>query len=156
MDRKESFAFIPGGAQEVLKLASSNGKIPLYLQKRKGFVKLALQTGSPIVPVFAFGLDQSYDYIISPFTATLSRQMGFVPVLFTGRFGIPFGIPKATKIHVVIGKPILIPKLEEEDSSKMAEAIDKYHAIYLQELEALFERHKQDEKGYESKHLMIF
>ena len=70
--------------------------------------------------------------------------MGFVPVLFTGRFGIPFGIPKPTKIHVVIGRPIMIPKITDDDQNKdatlLSTMIEKYHTTYLEELEALYER----------------
>uniref|UniRef100_A0A7S2XL44 Acyltransferase n=1 Tax=Attheya septentrionalis TaxID=420275 RepID=A0A7S2XL44_9STRA len=181
LERNESFCFVPGGAQEVLMLSDMRGKssttkmtteerrkeeernnaIPLYLKNRKGFVKMALSTGSPIVPVFAFGLDKSYDYWIPPGLSNVSRKMGFVPVLFTGRFGIPFGIPKPTKIHVVIGRPIMIPKITDDDQPKddttslLSTMIEKYHAIYLEELEALYERHKHDE-GYGHRKLIIF
>lgn len=144
------------------KKASEDGQedtspIPLYLKSRKGFIKLALSTGSPICPVFAFGLDKSYDYMIPPGLSTISRKMGFVPVLFTGRFGIPFGIPKVTKIHVVIGTPIEIPKMDLENAGneKIQNSIDKYHALYLQELEALYKRHK-DDAGYGKRNLIIF
>lgn len=154
LERKQSFCFVPGGAQEVLMLSEHPGKIPLYLKSRKGFIKMALTTGSPIVPVFAFGLDKSYDFFIPPGLAKLSRSMGFVPVMFLGRFGIPFGIPKRTKIHVVIGSPIAIPKVDGDDE-KMSEKIEEYHQIFLQELEALYERHKEGE-GYGHRKLLIF
>ena len=80
--------------------------VVLYLQSRKGFIKLALQTGSPVVPVFGFNLDGSYGYWFphGRFVEKLSRSMGFIPLVFWGRWGIPFGIPNPKKIHVIIGK----------------------------------------------------
>ena len=59
----------------------------LYLRSRKGFIKLALEKGVPIVPVFAFGLDKSYSYFIprGNFIVKLARTIGFLPVVFTGR-----------------------------------------------------------------------
>ena len=164
LDKKLSFCFIPGGAQEVLKLSELARKkkgdddryaIPLFLKKRKGFVKMALKTGSPIVPVFAFGLDKSYDYFIPNGLSKISRKMGFVPVIFTGRFGIPFGIPKKTKISVVVGPPIEVPKVAEDDEDKMTAMIERYHNLYLEEMEALYERHK-DREGYGHRKLIIF
>jgi len=188
LENGQAFCFIPGGAEEVLMLAqmqqqkqqpqpsqSTNGTIsnnnnnnnnnciPLYLKHRKGFVKMALDTGSPIVPVFAFGLDKSYTYLILPGLTWISTQLlGFVPVLFVGRFGIPFGIPKPTKISVVIGTPILIPKFsdlqeqQEEEEVTMSDLVEKYHQMYVEELEALYERHKHDNEGYSHRKLMIF
>jgi 2-acylglycerol O-acyltransferase 2 len=59
----KSLAFIPGGVQEVFMLDSNEPReLVLYLKNRKGFVKLALATGSTIVPAFGFHLDGSYSY----------------------------------------------------------------------------------------------
>ncbi|KAL7550014.1 hypothetical protein ACHAWF_017140, partial [Thalassiosira exigua] len=139
LHRGESFTFSPGGVQEVLlKDPDRPDDVVLYLKKRKGFVKLALSTGSPIVPVFGFNLDGSYGYWFprGHLTEKLSRTIGFVPLLFWGRWGIPYFIPKPKKIHVVIGTAIDVPK---EGGDVMQESIDKYHDIFLKELEALFE-----------------
>ena len=178
LHRGESFAFTPGGVQEVLATGKPK-EVVLYLQKRKGFIKLALTTGSPVVPVFAFNLDGSYGHWFprGRFVEQLSRATGFVPLLFWGRWGVPYGIPNPKKIHVVIGqgkwssvnvhismrcsfRPYLsfvsysaidVPK---EGDKVSQESIDKYHAIFLKELEALFERHKE-EAGYGRRQLKI-
>jgi len=151
----ESIVFVPGGVQEVLLMDPSNPRqLILYLKNRKGFVKMALENGSPLVPVFCFGLDGSYAYHIpkGKIINQISRVMGFIPVLFWGRFHIPFGIPRPQKIHVVIGKPIVCPLLGEDVSS---EDINKYHELFLNELEQLFERHKVGEKDYCDRELKI-
>ena len=148
----ESFAFTPGGVQEVLMLDPKKPEdVVLYLKKRKGFIKLALTTGSPVVPVFAFQLDGSYGYWIprGKFVEKISRTLGAVPLVFWGRWYIPFGIPHPKKIHVVIGPAIDIPK-----ETPTQESIDKYHDLFLEELEALYERHK-DEAGYSGRKLKI-
>jgi hypothetical protein len=44
---------VPGGVQEVLHMR--HDAEVLYLRKRLGFVRLALQHGAPLVPAFAFG-----------------------------------------------------------------------------------------------------
>lgn len=154
LKRGESFAFVPGGVQEVIMLdPSTPSDLVLYLRNRKGFVKLALATGSPIVPVFAFNLDGSYGYWIprGRFMEKISRSIGYLPLLFWGRWFVPFGIPNPKKIHVVIGPVIDVPN---EGDGVAPELVDKYHAIFLEELEALFERHKH-EAGYADRQLKI-
>lgn len=47
-----SLALVPGGATEAL--FSSPRQDVLYLKKRKGFIKLAIETGCSLVPVFSF------------------------------------------------------------------------------------------------------
>lgn len=42
-----------GGAQEAMK--SKPGEYKIYLKKRKGFIKVVLETGASLVPVFSFG-----------------------------------------------------------------------------------------------------
>ena len=153
LQRSESLAFVPGGVQEVTLMDPAKpDDILMYLRSRKGFIKMALQHGSPIVPVFVFHLDGSYNYWLprGRLLAQVSRKIGFVPLFFTGRFGIPFFIPKPKKLHVVCGKPIEVP-LEEEVSP---ESVDKYHSIFLQEFTALYDRHKHD-AGYSKRKLVI-
>mmetsp|Transcript_7516 Transcript_7516/g.11358 ORF Transcript_7516/g.11358 Transcript_7516/m.11358 type:complete len:336 (-) Transcript_7516:24-1031(-) len=154
LDRGESFTFCPGGVQEMTLMDPGKpNEIVLFLAKRKGFVKLALEKGNPIVPCFSFNLQGTYGYFVprGKFINALARTIGFLPLIFWGRFGIPLGIPKPQKMHVVIGKPIEIPC---EGSNPSPESVDKYHAIYLKELQELFERHKHDE-GYGDKTLKI-
>jgi len=63
--RNEACAFVPGGVQEVTLIDSKKPEeIVLYLKDRKGFVKLALEKGVAIVPVFFFHLDGSYGYFV--------------------------------------------------------------------------------------------
>ncbi|KAL3764323.1 hypothetical protein ACHAW5_008920 [Stephanodiscus triporus] len=142
----QSFAFSPGGVQEVLLLNPAKPhELVLYLKQRKGFIKLALTTGSPVVPVFAFNLDGSYGYWLprGPFVEKISRAVGIAPLVFWGRWGIPFGIPHPRKSHVVIGRAIDMPK-NTEGENVTQELVDEWHAVFLEELELLFERHKNE------------
>ena len=74
-----------GGVQEIFMLDPMNPRdLVLYLKKRKGFVKLALQTGSPIVPVFGFHLDGSYGYWLPKgrVMELYARYIGYFPLVF--------------------------------------------------------------------------
>ena len=54
----KSVVFVPGGIREIA--AMKTGVEVVYLKERYGFVKLAIQMGVPLVPVFAFGQTQAY------------------------------------------------------------------------------------------------
>jgi hypothetical protein len=160
LERSESLGFIPGGVQEILMMNPLRPKdILMYLATRKGFIKIALQYGSPIVPAFIFNLDGSYKWWFpsgNKLIAKMSRTLGFVPLFFTGRFGIPFFIPKPQKLHVVFGKPIELPIMSSATSNEedLQKCVDKYHAIFCQEMLALYDRHKTA-AGYGNRKLII-
>ncbi|KAJ3284866.1 diacylglycerol O-acyltransferase 1 [Rhizoclosmatium sp. JEL0117] len=140
--RGESVVIVVGGAREAMD--ARPGTNVLSLQKRFGFVKIALQTGAPLVPVFAFGENDIWDQVdngmgtyVRSFQELVKKIFGFSPVLVYGRFGI---LPYRRDINVVIGKPMIVPKIENPTH----EDIQKYHALYLQELQTLYDSRKDE------------
>ncbi|CAH1396909.1 unnamed protein product [Nezara viridula] len=106
---------IIGGAEEVIH--SMPGHYRIILNKRKGFVKLALTLGCCLVPVFNFGENDIYELLI-PKSGTLlhrlqqwlKRNTGFLFVLPKGVLGLPF-LPKRKPLTTV-GK--ILPEDESE------------------------------------------
>ncbi|XP_011703074.1 PREDICTED: 2-acylglycerol O-acyltransferase 2-A-like [Wasmannia auropunctata] len=135
-----------GGAAEALE--SIPGTYRVLVKKRKGFVKLALQHGTSLVPVVAFGQTDLYDQIYGPEGSTfrriqnyIRRFIGLAPVIFNGRglFQYSFGIiPKRKPITTVVGSPIELPKIEKPTS----EEINKYLEKFIKHLIELFETQK--------------
>lgn len=81
----------------------------------------------------------------------LSRKLkaGFLPIW--GRWGLP--IFYRQPITGVVAKPIRVPKVEGEPSQA---DIDKYHAQFVEELQALFNRYRTlYGHGFEHKELLI-
>ena len=68
--------------------------------------------------------------------------------LFFSRFG--FLPDYKAKIHTVLGKKIVLPRIENPSK----EDVDKYHAIYIEAVKSLFERYK--EKYAEGLELKIY
>lgn len=141
----ESVLLVVGGAEE--SLMSAPGKNELTLTKRKGFVKLALEAGAPLVPVYAFGETNVYDNLatgkpkLQKFLLKMQKKLGFALPLIHGRgyFNYHFGIlPHRRPIVVVVGAPLELPKIEKPTKDD----VDHWHAKYVQALCALFEENK--------------
>lgn len=121
----------------------------LYLSKRKGFIKLALRSGVDIIPIYMFGNTSVLSVLTHGILADVSRKLKLSATLFWGKWYLP--IPRDDKILYVSGKPIAIPHIPEPTS----EDVNKYHAIYVTEVERIFETYKKRAPLYQNKKLVI-
>ncbi|XP_054003503.1 2-acylglycerol O-acyltransferase 2-A-like [Hylaeus anthracinus] len=137
---------IVGGASETFECKP--GTYRILVKRRKGFVKIALRNGTPLVPVFSFGETDVYDQVYRPKDSYLRRaqdsirkKIGLAPVLLIGRgfFQYSFGIiPRRKRLTVVVGSPLELPKIPEPTP----EQVDEYHQKFIDRLVELFESHK--------------
>lgn len=139
----------PGGVQECLMI--KKGREVLYLKKRFGFIKVAMETGTPIIPTFCFGQSNAYKWWkpVGKWYIHMSRTIGFSPMWFWGRFGTP--VPFPTPMYYVVGKPIAVTK----NANPSREEVAVVHEKFLEALEALFEKYKR-ELGFEDLILEIY
>ncbi|XP_045467973.1 2-acylglycerol O-acyltransferase 2-A-like [Harmonia axyridis] len=136
-------ALVVGGVAEVY--YAEPRKYKLVLKNRKGFVKIAIQSGSPLVPVFSFGETDLFDQCRNPKLKIIQEKVrkliGLAPVVSSGRgilqysFGI---IPHRRPITVLVGPPIEVEKNEHPSM----EEVDKYHQLFIDELITMFEKNK--------------
>lgn len=137
----QSVVLAVGGAEESFYSRPRTNDI--VLTKRKGFIRIALETGSSIVPVYGFGETDTYESLSvadSPLYAMVARRLkkwtGILIPMIRGRG--PCGIvPLRRPIYVVFGKPIDVPKI----LAPTAADIEHYHALYSKALINLYEEY---------------
>ncbi|KAL6767972.1 DGTT4 [Auxenochlorella protothecoides x Auxenochlorella symbiontica] len=153
-----SVALCPGGVQECLYM--ERGAEVVYLRRRRGFVRLALQHGTPLVPVFAFGQTGTYSYVrpfidwrtsLIPKSKYFSfvRRIGYVPMLIFGSLGT--AMPKKFPINIVIGEPIVVPRVD----SPPPEQVEEYLQKFIAAMQGIFEGYKA-ECGYPTLKLIVY
>jgi len=148
-DAGKAVALVLGGAKE--SLDAHPGYHTLTLKNRKGFVKLALQTGACLVPCYAFGENNVFVQMDNPKGSRIrewqdyfQQVFGFALPLTHGRGIIQYGfglMPMRNPIRVVVGKPIEIPKMKREDITSAD--IIKYHQLYMDQIREIYDLYKE-------------
>lgn len=141
-----AITIVVGGARE--SLDAQPNTLRLVLRKRKGFVKLAIRAGADLVPVLSFGENELYDQVqsdqhplIHKMQLIVKKVMGFTVPLFHARgvFNYDIGIlPYRRPLNVVVGRPIKVLQQTKPDDAY----VDEIHALYVDELERIWEKWK--------------
>lgn len=147
---------VVGGAQESLQ--GDETTIELALRNRKGFVKVAMESGADLIPCMAFGEQQVYNLVkgssrLRKFQEWLKKVTTVAPVIFFGRgiFNYSFGLmPFRRPINVVVGSPIPVEKV----AHPTREQVEEKHAQYMQALKDLYEEYNP-QYGYEGVKLVM-
>jgi hypothetical protein len=137
---------VPGGAAE-----SVDCDMPiLTLSNRKGFVRIALETGCHLVPVYTFGETKLYrqwtsNGRIRRFLQRVQKMLGVGTPLVIGRgiFNYGFGaIPHRQKLTTIVGRPIAVPCMGKGGYTDAD--VDKFHAMYVASLKDLYAKYKPE------------
>lgn len=139
---------VVGGARESLEAQPKTMR--LIINERKGFVKLAMQTGADLVPVIAFGENDLYDQLDPhrhPWLHGLQRYFlkawKFTVPLLHGRgiFNYDVGLmPYRRPLNIVVGKPIPVVQSNNPENSE----INRLHDLYTDELQKIWNRYKDE------------
>lgn len=145
---------IVGGARETF--FTRPNKYCCAIKKRRGFVRIALEMGVPLVPALSFGENNLHDAIEVKSSLWYRlikkpslRYANCVPPLHNGRFGL---VPRRHPITTVIGAPIELKKSTVPTSEEIEETFE----LFCQRLKELFDAHKSKYvTDYEHVHLEI-
>jgi len=144
-----------GGASEALD--AHPGSFTLTLKHRKGFVRIAMRHGIPLVPMFGFGENDLYNQVANPpgsrlrtFQTFMMKWLTFSTPVIHGR-GIVGILPFRRPVNVVVGGPLEVAKV----LSPTEDQVDQVHQQYVARLVSLFETYKSDYGVSPQQHLNI-
>jgi len=137
-----AITIVVGGARESLETQPDT--LRLILNRRKGFVKLAIRSGADLVPVLAFGENDIYKQLspaehprLHKFQLFVKQIMGFTIPMFHARgiFNYDVGImPYRRPLNIVVGRPIKVVMHAKPEP----EYIEEIHAQYVKELQHIW------------------
>lgn len=125
----------PGGMEESLR--SHKQRFQLRWQNRKGFARLAIETGSPVVLAACPGADLIYDVRDSALTRWAYKSFK-IPLFFANGIG-PTIIPKPVKLVHYLSEPIYPPVVTTQPSQQ---EIDDFHSLLTTKMAQLIARGK--------------
>lgn len=147
----KSIVILVGGIAE--QMLAERGDHTIYVKKRKGHIRLALEYGIPIVPGYAFGENDLYTHsgLWLSFRRAVAKRFSFAILIGHGDSKwLPFFPHEGVAINQVFGKPIEV----ERKLDPATEDIEKLHDKYVSELVRLFDTYKE-KYGYKDATIKI-
>ena len=139
--KQRSIAIGLGGVEEMSKVNGKN--LEFIIRKRKGIFKIALETGSPIVPVISYGENEMFPETENTF---LKEVNSMLYQLFKCKLPFPsfrsaYNWTRIMReplepIHTYTGKPIHVKKIDEPTEKHIKALRD----TYIARLEELFKQ----------------
>ncbi|KAI0322792.1 diacylglycerol acyltransferase-domain-containing protein [Amylostereum chailletii] len=144
----QAITIVVGGAAE--SLSAHPGTADLTLRKRLGFIKVAIQHGADLVPVFSFGENDIYEQMPNEKGTTVytlqkhfKNVFGFTLPLFHGRGLLNYNLglmPYRRRIVAVIGRPIHVTQMDKPS----IEDIREIQREYIDELMRIWHTYKDE------------
>lgn len=136
----------PGGIAEMFEGYPKPSAHPdeeyVILNSRKGFVRLAVKHGVPLIPVYCFGSTKMFKRLQLPALEYISKLLRISICVFFGSWGLP--MPFRQRLLYVIGNPIVPPAMDSSATAgEFENVVDTVHTRFCDELIALFDRHKE-------------
>lgn len=135
----ESISIVPGGVREMM--ATKPAEMRLVINGRKGVFKLALETGTPLVPILTYGENE----LFPPSESTTLQELN---KWLYSQFKIVLPIPSFTSlmnwiqlsdsplppVRSYAGRPVAVTKTESPSDSQ----IEELRTRYVKRLKRLF------------------
>lgn len=149
--KRSDFGLMPGGMEEVS--IYKKGEDRVFIRKRAGFIKYALQHGYLLQLAYTFGECDLYDSMAWGHSLRMwgVKKYGFVaPVFWGDRWWCPLLPRSDVALSTVVGNTIQLPRIDSPTNEEVAH----WHRVYMEQLKDLYERNKA-RFGYQSRSLHL-
>lgn len=146
LNNGEILVLAPGGMREALR--PSTQKYKIMWGRRKGFVRLAIETGTPIILAACPAADDMYEIFPSHVTAWAYKTLK-IPLFFAKGLGLS-PLPKPVKLTHYLSEPQIPPPMAPTKEAFEAQVV-KFHAQVCQRMQKLMDDSVTLEKSKSSK-----
>eukprot|EP00850_Spirogloea_muscicola_P000686 SM000002S05766 [mRNA] locus=s2:2062972:2065236:- [translate_table: standard] len=125
-------AIMVGGVKEVC-LGTSEDTDSLYLLRRKGFIKIAMQENAGVIPIYHFNENELFKHEplwLLRFWERVNKYINVGAPFMRGIWNLP--MPFRRHLLVAIGEPVF---------HQTGESVDEFHARYVAALSDLYHWH---------------
>eukprot|EP00727_Mastigamoeba_balamuthi_P008394 m51a1_g4177 putative monoacylglycerol oacyltransferase (336) ;mRNA; r:347675-348749 len=139
-ETKLSLLLYPGGERE--QLETQHGRHRVYVSGRRGFLRLALQNGTPVVPCYIFGVVDEFatTSFAHGLRAWVQKRFAVALPLFWGTALLPW-VPRQVPVTAVFGEAIEVgPPVAEPTDEQIAQLQKRY----IEALTSVFDRCKAE------------
>merc|ERR1719334_1926251 len=126
----------PGGIAEMFEIRSD--KEVLFFKSRRGYLRLALETGTTLIPVYHFGHNQIF-WFGPRCLQMLSRKIRMAIGCLRGAYGLP--VPNQVSILTAFGPPIQVERMSKHQTG-FEERVAKLQKEVQHETLKLFDKYK--------------
>ena len=138
----ELLILAPGGMREALR--PSTEKYKIIWGRRKGFVRLAIETGTPIILAACPAADDMYDIAPSHITAWAYKTLK-IPLFFAKGLGFS-PLPKAVKLTHYLSEP-QVPPAKAQSKEDFDAQVNTFHKQICNRMQRLLDDAVLQEKG---------
>jgi len=143
LEQEEIVTIMPGGSREAFK--PSRERYQLMWKRRKGYVRLAIETGSPIVPAVCIGNDELYHVFFDGYG--LSERIYGKGALLPITLPVGLGpLPFPAKLTHYVGKPIRFSYQPED--AKDPKKVDRLHRRVVGAMKELLQKGFEERERY--------
>ena len=139
LNKDEILLVAPGGMREALKPSSETNL--LHWDKRKGFVRLAIKTQTPITLVACPEADDIYTVYENSLTKLIYKRMR-LPLMLVRGFGLSL-IPRPVKLTHYISEAQFPPQVDIKDEKAFNKAVDQWHTALTAEMNHMLVEHRK-------------
>lgn len=139
LNKEEILLVAPGGMREALKPSSQTNL--LHWEQRKGFVRLAIKTQTPITLIACPEADDIYTVYENRFTKMVYKRMR-LPLTVVRGLGLSL-IPRPVKLTHFISEAQLPPQVDIHDEKAFNKAVDQWHKELTDEMVCMLTEHRK-------------
>lgn len=132
LNNGDIISLAPGGMRESLR--PSTERYNIIWNTRKGFARLSLETGAPVILAACPRADDIYKVYDNPLTKMIYKKFR-LPFFFAHGLG-PTAIPRPVKLEHFLSQPIFPPKMSD-DPAVFKRQLYNYHKKLMDKMNSM-------------------